>query len=154
MNVFQEFSAIGEREAFSSSHCKCKVNFPVLNSNRSPLPHERFLAEVNHEPSRYLSVSPPPSRSLLNLSLLPRDFPTRQTLQLCGCNQGAPRSAGHGPGSKTKPRVPVTRRTAGPGPLCAYPGCWRNWSVRRKALWNFHLRSQVLGSKLGDTQVF
>lgn len=51
--------------------------FPVLNSKCSPLQHKRFLAEVNREPSRYLPVSPPPPRSFLNLSLLPRDFPSQ-----------------------------------------------------------------------------
>lgn len=115
----------------------------------------RFLAEVKSEPSRHLPVSPTHPHSPLNLSRLPRDFPSQATLHLCGCNQGAPRrSAGHRLGSETEPREPVTRQTPGPGPLRGYPGFWRNWSVRRKALWNFHLRTQVLGSKLGDIQAF
>lgn len=115
----------------------------------------RFLAEVKSEPSRHLPVSPTHPHPPLNLSRLPRDFSSQATLHLCGCNQGAPRrSAGHRLGSETEPREPVTRQTPGPGPLRGYPGFWRNWSVRRKALWNFHLRIQVLGSKLGDTQAF
>ena len=104
----------------------------------------RFLAEVKSEPSRHLPVSPTHPHSPLNLSRLPRDFPSQATLHLCGCNQGAPRrSAGHRLGSETEPREPVTRQTPGPGPLRGYPGFWRNWSVRRKAL---------CSSKLGCTQ--
>lgn len=111
MNAFQRFCVTGGREVFASRYCKSKVKF---SRSEWQLPS----TAAQKVPKRQTHLVPAPHRPPSILVLFQGTFPTWRTLQghLCGCNQGAPRSAGKGRRSGTEPRVPGSRHAVPAAP--------------------------------------